>query len=52
MGQGRENAKQFLYENKDLAEEIRQAVLESKGLVTQKATETASAEDELVEEAV
>ena len=31
LGQGRENAKQFLQENKDLAEEIRQAVLQSKG---------------------
>jgi recombination protein RecA len=32
LGQGRENAKQFLTDNKDLAEEIRQTVLESKGL--------------------
>ena len=38
LGQGRENAKQFLQDNKDLAEEIRQAVLESKGLVEAKAT--------------
>ena len=37
LGQGRENAKQFLMENKDLAEEIRQAVLESKGLLAKKA---------------
>ncbi len=37
LGQGRENAKQFLQDNKDLAEEIRQAVLESKGLVDAKA---------------
>src|SRR5437016_10102270 len=36
LGQGRENAKQFLFENKDLAEEIRQAVLQSKGLVNAK----------------
>jgi recombination protein RecA len=36
LGQGRENAKQFLQDNKDLAEEIRQAVLESKGLVDAK----------------
>jgi recombination protein RecA len=36
LGQGRENAKQFLSENKDLAEEIRQAVLESKGLLSAK----------------
>ncbi len=46
LGQGRENAKQFLFENKDLAEEIRQAVLESKGLVdAKKATETAEPAD-------
>jgi recombination protein RecA len=32
LGQGRENSKQFLVDNKDLAEEIRQAVLKSKGL--------------------
>src|SRR4051794_33130020 len=36
LGQGRENAKQFLLENKDLADEIRQAVLQSKGLVDAK----------------
>src|SRR5436309_1969240 len=36
LGQGRENAKQFLFENKDLAEEIRQAVLQSKGLLNAK----------------
>ena len=33
LGQGRENAKQFLCENKDLAEEIRHAVLEQKGML-------------------
>jgi recombination protein RecA len=45
LGQGRENAKQFLFENKDLAAEIRQAVLESKGLVEAKRSqETAVAE--------
>jgi recombination protein RecA len=33
LGQGRENAKQFLFENKDLAEEIRQAILVGKGLL-------------------
>ena len=50
LGQGRENAKQFLQENKDLAEEIRQAVLKSKGLTDAKnATDTASSEDELEE---
>jgi recombination protein RecA len=36
LGQGRENAKQFLFDNKDLAQEIREAVLESKGLVAKK----------------
>src|SRR5213079_2779806 len=36
LGQGRENAKQFLFENKDLAEEIRHAVLHSKGLLNAK----------------
>jgi recombination protein RecA len=51
LGQGRENAKQFLQDNKDLAEEIRQAVLESKGLVEAKQAadvpveETADEED-------
>ena len=33
LGQGRENAKQFLVENKDLTEEIRIAILQSKGLL-------------------
>jgi recombination protein RecA len=47
LGQGRENAKQFLFENKDLAEEIRQQVLVSKGLVAAKrAAEETSPEDE------
>jgi recombination protein RecA len=36
LGQGRETAKQFLSDNKDLAEEIRQTVLESKGLLASK----------------
>jgi len=36
LGQGRENSKQFLMENKDLADEIRQAVLEAKGLTDNK----------------
>jgi recombination protein RecA len=36
LGQGRENSKQFLFENKDLAEEIRNAVLTSKGLLNAK----------------
>ena len=37
LGQGRENAKQFLAENKDLAEEIRQAILMNKGMLEKKA---------------
>ncbi|HEX2972404.1 MAG TPA: recombinase RecA [Tepidisphaeraceae bacterium] len=36
LGQGRENAKQFLADNKDVAEEIRQAILASKGVVAAK----------------
>jgi len=36
LGQGRENAKQFLSTNKDLADEIREAVLQSKGLLNAK----------------
>ena len=43
LGQGRENAKQFLSTNPDLADEIRQAVLQSKGLLNAKrALEAAS----------
>jgi len=33
LGQGRENSKQFLANNKDLGEEIRQAVLANKGMI-------------------
>ena len=36
LGQGRENAKQFLVGNPDLADEIREAVLKSKGLLNAK----------------
>ncbi len=36
LGQGRENAKQFMCDNKDLCAEIRKAVLESKGLIDAK----------------
>jgi recombination protein RecA len=36
LGQGRENAKQFLFNNPDLADEIRKVVLESKGLANAK----------------
>jgi len=41
LGQGRENSKQFLFDNKDLAEEIRQAVLTSKGLIDAKKAQEA-----------
>jgi recombination protein RecA len=36
LGQGRENAKQFLFENPDLGQEIRNAVLQSKGMLDAK----------------
>ena len=36
LGQGRENAKQFLRDNPDLFEEIKQRVLEKRGLLTSK----------------
>ena len=36
LGQGRENAKQFLFDNKDLAQEIREEVLKSKGMLDAK----------------
>ena len=36
LGQGRENAKQFLFDNKEVAEEIRQAILSSKGMIESK----------------
>jgi recombination protein RecA len=36
LGQGRENSKQFLVDHKDVAEEIRQAVLQNKGVVAAK----------------
>src|SRR3954467_5262979 len=42
LGQGRENSKQFLTQNRDLAEEIRQAVLTSKGLVDAKQAQEAT----------
>jgi len=43
LGQGRENSKQFLFENKDLAREIHAAVLASKGAVESKPSAAASA---------
>ncbi len=47
LGQGRENSKQFLFDNKDVAEEIRQKILASRGLIDAK-----RALDTPVEEAV
>jgi recombination protein RecA len=44
LGQGRENAKQFLTTSKDLADEIREAVLQSKGLLKAKFATEAGAE--------
>jgi recombination protein RecA len=38
LGQGRETAKQFLFDNKDVGTEIRQAVLQAKGAVEAKLT--------------
>jgi recombination protein RecA len=45
LGQGRENAKQFLAENPDLFDEIRQSVLVQRGLVTAAPTAGAKVED-------
>jgi recombination protein RecA len=44
LGQGRENTKLFLAENKDLASEIHQAVLASKGLAQMKTAAPAATE--------
>jgi recombination protein RecA len=45
LGQGRENSKGFLVDNKDVAEEIRQSVLREKGLLdTKRATDGAPSE--------
>lgn len=45
LGQGRENAKKFLQDNSDLAEEIRTAVLERKGLLRTDAPNEANPEE-------
>ena len=45
LGQGRENAKQFLFENKDLCTEIRAKVLEARGVLGQKMAVTPSTEE-------
>ena len=48
LGQGRENSKQFLFENPDLAAEMRQKVLEVKGLTRLMDEEDERAEQEPV----
>jgi recombination protein RecA len=50
LGQGRENSKQFLFDNKDLAQEIRFKVLEAKGLTKRLADEVEGYDEEPVEE--
>jgi len=50
LGQGRENAKQFLFENPDLGQEIRLAVLASKGMLdAKKAADTPLMPEEAAE---
>ncbi len=51
LGQGRENAKQFLMDNKDVTEEIRQGVLNSKGMVESAQTSKLGADAEEMAEA-
>jgi recombination protein RecA len=46
LGQGRENSKQFLFDNKDVAAELRQQILESKGLLDAKKAADAPLEAE------
>ena len=45
LGQGRENAKNFLKQNPDVATRIEQAIRENSGLIAEKILETGSAED-------
>jgi recombination protein RecA len=49
LGQGRENSKQFLIDNKDVGEEIRQAILASKGMIANTMGQKAAAAGEAVE---
>jgi recombination protein RecA len=44
LGQGREAAKNFLFENKDLGQEIRNAVLANRGLIAEKQSASAKGE--------
>jgi recombination protein RecA len=46
LGQGRENSKQFLMDNKETGEAIRQAILESKGHLSARKTDSPSEEKE------
>ncbi len=46
LGQGRENSKNFLKENPDLTEEIRQKILEAKGMTKRLAEEAGEEYDE------
>jgi recombination protein RecA len=45
LGQGRENSKQFLRENPDIAEEIEHAILQQSGLLAAEDTEQAEVEE-------
>jgi recombination protein RecA len=49
LGQGRENAKQFLVDNKDVAEELRQKVLQSRGMIGEKQQVVPAAEEAAAE---
>lgn len=46
IGQGRENARQFLKENPKIAEELENAIRSNMGIVSQKLTDTSIADDE------
>ena len=49
MGQGRENAKQFLRENKDIAAAIEVKIRDQSGIVANSMLSTISEEDEAAE---
>ena len=51
LGQGRENAKQFMFDNKEVAAEIHQAVLASKGMLEVKSSAAALEEPAVEAEA-
>ncbi len=46
LGQGRENAKQFLAENKDIAEQIERAIRENAGLISDRILDGEGVEDD------